>query len=117
MNALISREEAARRLASFHYEFEPDMQEIFRLRGPDERNGAEEPIKLLEINSATIPSGILPLGFGADPHGDVPYPMIIIEITPEEFEAVKSGRLPLPEGWVLDEPIPRPAASNGNGTP
>jgi hypothetical protein len=62
-------------------------------RGGDRPN---EPIKLLEVNRATVSAGLMPVYFG--PSGSYPS-VVIIEITEEEYRAVQNGSLTLPEGW------------------
>ncbi|HXD86474.1 MAG TPA: hypothetical protein VN641_08270 [Urbifossiella sp.] len=103
------KDDAARLLARSHFEFEPGMQRIFRLTGSAEAESREsEPIKLLEVNEATVATGILPLHFGPMPESGVPYPTVIIAVTPEEFEKVNSHELRLPNNWDLGEEMPRP---------
>jgi len=102
-------------LAQKHYAIEPGITEIFRILSThaDELE-TSEPIKLLEVNSNTIASGIMPLGFAAAPNVGVHFPSIIIEVTPDEYQQILSGELGLREGWrLLDTPVPRGA----NGSP
>lgn len=107
-----SKDDIATILAQAHYRVESDLMEIIRLRrAPDVELLREEPIKLLEVNPATIPAGIMPLRFGPEPTHGIPYPSVIVEVTPEEFEEIKKGRLVLPDGWRLAESLSR----NGNG--
>jgi hypothetical protein len=104
MNTMPSKDEAARALASKHFEIEEGMTRILRLRAAAEAEECEgEPIKLLEVNAATVPSGIMPLHFGPAPASGVPYPSIIIEVDPEEFERIESAELTLPNGWRIGE--------------
>ena len=104
------KESAARTLAELHYQFEPGMREIYRLLADDQtEQEPDEPIKLLEVNQDTIPSGIMPLGFDGIPASGN-YPTVIIQITPEEFDEVRCGKLALPMGWQISPtPIPPPA--------
>jgi hypothetical protein len=103
------KDEAARLLARSHFELEPGMQRIFRLSGSVEAESREsEPIKLLEVNEATVATGILPLHFGPMPDSGIPYSTIIIAVTPEEFEKVNSHEIALPKDWKLGEEMPRP---------
>ena len=87
------KDEKARELVEWHFEVEPDLVEVFRIISDDEANPAE-PIKLLEVNEASMPTGeITAFGFGASK--DFPFRTIIAEVTPKEFAALKpSGRLP-----------------------
>jgi predicted nucleic acid-binding Zn-ribbon protein len=105
------RSSVARELAWKHYEAEEGLQRVIRLESSHEAEGrSAEPIKLLEVNANTIPSGILPVSFGPAPASGIPYPSIIVEVSPEEFERIQSQELKLPRGWQLGEELPRPSA-------
>ena len=98
-----SKNEIAQELAEAHRNFEPDIVQIFRILALND-DSPNEPLKLLEVNPDTPPSGIIPVSFG--PGGDVPYASVIIEITPEEFEQLNRGQLKLPlDDWHLGEPL------------
>ena len=78
------KDEAAIRLAHIHYE-SASTQVVFRAHADVEvSRGVDEPIKLLEVNQDTIPSGIVPLHFGPVPESGINYDSVIIEVTPEE---------------------------------
>lgn len=99
--------EVARYLAESHFEAEDGLTHIYRLHGAREAELREaEPIKLLEVHEGTIAAGIMPLHFGPTP--DVPYSSVIVEVTPSEFERIRNGVLPLPNGWTLGDEIVRP---------
>jgi len=70
----------------------------------------------LEVNEATIPSGIVPLHFDAHPESGIDYPSVIIEVTPEEFKQIGQHRLELPNGWKMGESYARPSAVEGSST-
>ena len=53
-------------LAGAHVEAEPAITRIIRLVA-DAETQAAEPIKLLEVNPATSPSGIVAIAFGPSP--------------------------------------------------
>jgi hypothetical protein len=96
--------EVARTLAQKHYEAEDGLQRIFRLSGsPELEVRPAEPIKLLEVNSNTVPSGILPVSFGPAPASGIPYSSVIVEVSPEEFAKIQNHELTLPKGWLLGE--------------
>ncbi len=100
----------ARELAKKHYEAETGLQRVFRLTGSAEVELRPiEPIKLLEVNTNTVASGVLPVQFGPAPANGVPYPSIIVEVSPEEFEKIKTQELRLPKGWQVGEEMPKPA--------
>ena len=93
------KEQVAQMLAAAHREAEPGIVRIVRLMGGREAE-AREPVKLLEVNPATSPSGVLPIAFAADPP-DVPFPSVVVEVTPEEFTRIAQGQLALPNDWAL----------------
>lgn len=106
--------EAAKELAKKHYQIEAGLTQIFRIT---ERVEVEviraEPIKLLEVNEDTVPSGVMPLHFGPAPASGIPYPSVIVEVTPDEFKKIQSRELKLPEGWEIGEELPKPTENGG----
>jgi hypothetical protein len=98
-------------LADTHYQIEPGITHIFSLCEKPEREAMPgTPIKLLEVNENTPASGVMPLHFGPAPERGIPFPSVIIEVTPAEFERIKQKKLKLPKGWTIGEELPR-----GNG--
>jgi hypothetical protein len=102
------KDEVARLLANAHRSMEPTISRIIRLI-TDREDEIREPVKLLEVNPATSPSGIFPIAFTADPPR-VPYPFLVVEVTEAEFERITAGTLPLPAGWRLGDTL-YPAAA------
>jgi hypothetical protein len=108
------KSQVARELAKKHYQAEAGLQSVFRLTGSAEVELRPiEPIKLLEVNTNTVASGVLPVQFGPAPASGIPYPSIIVEVSPEEFEKIKAKELMLPKGWQVGEEMPRPADAAG----
>jgi hypothetical protein len=92
------RNDAAKRLIHWHFEIEPELQEVWLII--DDGTSPDEPIKLLEVNAATPATGsVEPFSF--PPADDIPYRTIIAEVTPEEFEALRERPNDLPPGWDL----------------
>jgi hypothetical protein len=115
-NNLTSEEQAvlkdkarvARYLAQRYTETEPSITVVFTIWDKRLHYEAQPstPIKLLQVNRNAPPSGvILPLGFDAAPSSGVPYPSVIMSVTPDEFSKIRSEELKLPRGWVLGEPV------------
>jgi hypothetical protein len=103
------KDEEAQKLADSNYQIEPAITEIYRLWGPAEIEArSDEPIKLLVINRDTIPTGIMPLGFPPRPGDVIHFRSIIVDITPEEYEQVRSGTLVLPHDWTVGDLMPSP---------
>jgi hypothetical protein len=106
---------AAKELAKKHYEVEDGLMRIFRLTGKAEVEvSRSEPIKLLEVNENTVPSGVMPLHFGPVPAIGIPFPSIIVEVTPDEFTKITARELKLPKDWEIGEELPK-MAENGGG--
>ena len=98
-----NKSEIARTLATAHHNFEPSISRIIHVVA-DQESDAAEPVKLLEVNPDTFESGIWPILFGADPPR-IPFPSVVIEVTEGEYEAIRVGRLPLPDGWRLGDTL------------
>lgn len=102
-----SKEEAVRHLVEYHVAVEAGIIAAFwyiRDGGDNEK----EPLKILEISRDTVPAGVVPIYFGATK--ETPYPVVIIELTEEEFRGVGDGSLTLPLGWDRAEALHRLAA-------
>lgn len=100
---MLDKDQVALLLAEAHCQTEPSISRIVRLLSDLESDG-REPVKLLEVNPHTSPSGIVPIAFGADPPS-VPYPSVVVEVTEQEYDQIISGLLPLPSGWRLGTPL------------
>jgi hypothetical protein len=89
-----SLEEMVKRLAREHFEIEDGLERIIWFKD------GEEEIRLLEINRNTMPEGAV-LTLYLRPTQERSLPVLLGDITPEEWEKVKSGAMSLPEGWSL----------------
>jgi hypothetical protein len=108
------KEAEIRRLAEVHYQVEEGITHIFRITGSgDAELRPNEPIKLLEVNQNTIPSGIMPLQFDPVPADGIHFPAIIVEVTPDEYLRIRSSELVLPCGWTIGDLLPRPPENGG----
>jgi hypothetical protein len=47
----------------------------------------------------------MPLQFGAAPSIGVPFPTVIVEVTPDEFQKIQAKELKLPSGWLASYEI------------
>jgi hypothetical protein len=99
--------EEARKLAQIHYESGSTSAIYFAASGTGRGDGPDDPIKLIEVNEDTLPSGIVPLRFGPIPEKGITHTTTIIEVTGEEFQRIEKGELQLPEGWEKRRLLPR----------
>jgi len=99
MTALRSKDAVARRLIDWHFAVEPELREVYRIVMDDE-GSQEEPIRLLKVYAATVPTGsVEPFVFSLT--SEIPFLTVIAEVTPEEFEMLRSKPEALPRGWDL----------------
>ena len=90
-------EEVVRRMAREHFEIEDGVEQIIWFR-----DGSHDEIRLIEVNRNTIPEGKI-LTFYHGPTPEYPIPTIVGDVTPDEWERVKSGAIALPEGWSMED--------------
>lgn len=107
-----TKEESARILAQKHFELDDGLRTILWFKGTNEAEAnAREPIKLLEVNAATVSSGVMPLHFAAVPSMGIPYPSVIVEVTPDEYKRIEKKELSLPKNWLTHQELPKAAPS------
>jgi len=101
-----SKLETAKSLASAHFEVEPNLKRIHLIQPINEQD-PNDPIKLLEVVEGTIERGIEPVGFVADPARGMEYPLMIIEISPTEYESIRTaGKVRLRnQDWTIGEEL------------
>jgi hypothetical protein len=59
-------------------------------------------IRLLEINPDTFATGVVQ-SFYFPPSDEIPYPLVLAEVTPDEWQKVLLDEIPLPEGWSITQ--------------
>ncbi len=94
-----SKDDVARDLGRSHADPGSGVLAVYRLVAPKEDDD-EEPVKLLEVNENTVERGVEPLFFG--PHRTTGgFPLVVVDVTPREFDLILKNQLPLPHGWKL----------------
>ena len=101
-----SKLETAEILAKAHSEVEPNLKRVYLIEPIDDQN-PDDPIKLLEVVEGTIERGIEPIAFTADPARGIEYPSIIVEISPTEYESIRTaGKVRLRNrDWTIGEEL------------
>jgi hypothetical protein len=103
----LDRAKNARALAELHADEDDGLVAAYLLdAGAEARTlTPDDPfVRLLEVTESTVPVGISPLAFGAwvDPTDGTFWPALsLIQITPEEWNALKAGELQLPNGITV----------------
>ena len=101
MNA---KDQTAQSLTDAHFALDMGMVQVFRIRALNE-NDPDVPVKLLEINDSSPAVGIRPVGFGPDLRRGIAFPVVIVEITSDEFLQLRASRFALPDGWRIAEEL------------
>jgi hypothetical protein len=87
--------DVARELAAAHRSEDPETSQVYVAP-------ADEEVRLIEITTAVVSDGaerVLPFRFPKRPDLDIPFDLVVILLSPEEWAQVQAGRLALPEGW------------------
>ncbi|AUX38026.1 MULTISPECIES: hypothetical protein [Sorangium] len=86
--------DVAKDLALAHKRADPDIQQIWMIEDP-----AGSEVRLLEVSGSVGNVGaIMPFRFNARPP-DVPYPSVVILLSPEEKTQLDRNELELPAIW------------------
>ena len=101
-----SKLDTARSLAKAHFANEPSLTHIHLLE-PLNEHDRRDPIKLLEVLEGTIERGIEPIAFPANPGLGIDYPVLIIEVSPKEYEDIQQNPAALTsQGWTMGNELP-----------
>ena len=88
-----SLENAARELVEAHREADSGVSHAFLSRKDNE-------IRIVEVtDSVGTTNEIIPFRFKSRPDLGVPYPSVIILLSPDELGLLKKDKLKLPKGW------------------
>jgi hypothetical protein len=98
----MSRDEFGRWVALKHLAIDPEIREVHYLP----TNAAPREVRLLEVNGRLAVSGsvgpVEPVDFMPDVNG-LDFTLLVADVTPEEWEAIRRQELSLPDGWVVDD--------------
>src|SRR4051794_6525256 len=101
----LDRNELARRYASRHLKTDPGTRTVYYLpTGAPERE-----IRLLEINDLIVGQDqypLEPIDFGVENGGPPKQTLMVLDVTPAQWERISRRELALPEGWSLEGAVP-----------
>ena len=100
-----NRESLARWYAKEHLKTDPGIDSIHYLP----TNAGEREIRFIEINTLIADrndDALEPIDLGIDTGTDTAHKLFVLDVTPEQWERIQAGELPLPNGWSLDGAIP-----------
>ena len=97
--ATFNRDSIAETYAKRHKETDPAIRAIHYLP----TGAPPNEIRFVEVNgSITGTASPEPIDFGVDGGTDNQHKLIVLDVTPEQWEAIREGTLPLPPGWTLE---------------
>src|SRR5687768_12899637 len=100
------RDKMAREHARRHIDTDAGVAKVYHLPG----NAPPREVRLLEVNTNVVGSTLLePIDFGVDAGNPNGHTLVVLDVTPEQWDAIREGRLQLPAGWSLDGSQEMPA--------
>jgi hypothetical protein len=104
---VFNRDDMARWYAKRHLKTDPGIRVVYYLPA----GAPEREIRFVEINEAIAnrdEDPIEPIDFGVDTSGETAHRLVILDITPAQWEKLNKGDLQLPPSWSLSEAIDFP---------
>lgn len=102
-----NRDSMARWYARAHLNTDPGVKEIIYLP----KNAGEREIRFVEINCLFGDSSdavLEPIDFGIDTGMESAHRLFVLDVTPNQWERIKAGDLPLPSNWSLKDAVRYP---------
>jgi len=99
------RDSMAKWYAKQHLKTDPGIVSVHYLP----KNAGEREIRLIEVNDLLrerTDDALEPIDFGVDTGMDSAHKLFVLDVTPEQWERIRTKTLPLPSGWSLDKSIP-----------
>ena len=96
------RQARIRELVNPWFYTDDQLQAVFHFEIPDPDDDAPVTVLLLQVTEATPTSPDHVITYGFAPSEDFEFPLALAQVTPGEWDDIQAGRLPLPQGWILD---------------
>ena len=100
--AQFDREQMARWYADRHLATDPGIRAVYYLP----TGAPADEIRFLEINQLMAVrenDPLEPIDFGVDIGGNESHTLLVLDVTPAQWDRIRQGGLPLPDGWSLDQ--------------
>jgi hypothetical protein len=99
---IFDRDKVARQYAAQHLRTDPGIRAVYYLPN----TAPEREIRLVEVNELIgAMAAPEPLDFGVDISGPEEHTLFVLDVTPQQWEQLRTGSLPLPQGWTLDNAV------------
>lgn len=96
-----NRDYIARYYSEEHLKTDPGIVSVYYLP----TNAGEREIRLIEINHLIgdrNDNSLEPIDFGVDTGMENAHRLFVLDVTPDQWEQIRSGQLPLPGNWSLE---------------
>jgi hypothetical protein len=95
------RDSMARWYAKQHLKTDPGVVAVHYLPG----GAGEREIRLVEVNQLMgdrTDDALEPIDFGADRGTETAHKLLVLDVTPAQWQRISAGELGLPSGWSLE---------------
>jgi hypothetical protein len=100
-----NRDSMARSYATRHLKTDPGIRAVYYLPA----GAPQREIRFLEINELIADRDkypLEPIDFGVDIGGAEGHTLLVLDVTPTQWEKINKKELQLPKGWSFDGAIP-----------
>lgn len=90
--------------ATEHLKTDPGIASVYYLP----KNAGEREIRFVEVNTllGDRSDDILePIDFGIDTGSETAHKLLVVDVTPAQWERIRSAKLELPNGWSLENAV------------
>jgi len=89
-------ENAIAKMIQEHFDLDENLEQVIWVK-----SATTPEIRLIQIVADTLPTGDVQ-SFYFGPSDDIPCPLLIAQITPQEWQKVLQNEIPLPDDWSLE---------------
>jgi hypothetical protein len=101
---LFDRNAMARWYAEQHIKTDPGIRSVYYLP----TSAPEREIRFIEVNELIgdrEDDALEPIDFGVDTGTETEHKLLVLDVTPSQWDRIKGALLPLPQGWSLQDAI------------
>ncbi len=98
------RDTMARWYAEQHIKTDPGIPSVYYLP----TDSPEREIRLVEVNNLIgerADDTLEPIDYGVDIGDETEHKLLVLDVTPRQWDRIQEGHLPLPQGWSLRDAI------------
>jgi len=97
-NPVVS-EELIKRIVILHFELEDGIEKIIWFNSESKNE-----IRLIEVSRIALPTGSFQ-PFRFPPTDEIPFPLMIADVTPKEWEQIQRGEIQIPQDWNKENTV------------